>query len=116
MALKGPKKTFFVHGVDAFTMDWHGENNWLVPPITLIGQVLAHMKACSAAGTLVVPEWPSASFWPLLFSRHSDFQVLIKHVIRIRDPSVLVQGRNQKSIFGTNKFRSAIVCIRLAVT
>ncbi len=102
-------------GVDAFTMDWYSENNWLVPPVGLIGQVLRHVKACSASGTLVFPEWPSAPFWPLLFSPHSNFRILVKNVIRISDPSfVFVQGRNRNSIFGTNKFRSSVICVRLA--
>ena len=31
-----------VEAVDAFTQDWSPENNWLVPPISLIGRVLKH--------------------------------------------------------------------------
>ena len=48
--------------VDAFTQDWSLENNWLLPPISLIGRVLNHMKDCKAVGTLVVPLWKSAYF------------------------------------------------------
>ena len=28
--------------VDAFSQDWSSDNNWLVPPTTLIGRVLSH--------------------------------------------------------------------------
>ena len=27
-------------GVDAFTVDWHGVNGWLVPPISLIARTI----------------------------------------------------------------------------
>ena len=51
---------------DAFTVNWAGDMNWWVPPIYLIGQVLRHAEICSAMGSLVVPAWKSAPFWPLI--------------------------------------------------
>ena len=56
-------------GVDAFSVDWAGENNWLVPPVYLIGRTIFHLEACGARGVLVVPYWPSAVFWPIVFFR-----------------------------------------------
>ena len=52
--------------VDAFTVDWSGENNWWCPPISLIPRVIRHAQACGAKGSIVVPLWPSAPFWPML--------------------------------------------------
>ena len=52
--------------VDTFTVNWHGETCWLVPPIHLVGRALRHAELCRARGTLVVPLWKSAVFWPLL--------------------------------------------------
>ena len=52
--------------VDAFTVDWAGENNWLCPPIGLLPRVIPHAQSCRAKGSMVVPMWPSAPFWPLL--------------------------------------------------
>ena len=51
---------------DAFTVDWADENNCLCPPVTLIPRVINHAVVCKAVGTLIVPCWPSAPFWPLL--------------------------------------------------
>ena len=48
--------------VDAFTVDWHGENNWWCPPVWLVPRVIGHAQVCRAIGTLVVPCWPSAPF------------------------------------------------------
>ena len=52
--------------VDAFTVDWSGENNWWCPPIGLIPRVIRHAQACGTKGSIVVPLWPSAPFWPML--------------------------------------------------
>ena len=44
--------------VDAFTLDWLAENNWLCPPMSLV--------PCKAQGTLNVPLWRLSPYWPLL--------------------------------------------------
>ena len=54
--------------VDAFPVSWAEENIWLVPPIFLIPRVLNHMVTLGGRATLVVPAWPSAPFWPLIFT------------------------------------------------
>ena len=51
-------------GIDAFLRSWKVENNWLVPPVYLIPIALAYMYNQGAKGTLVVPLWKSAVFWP----------------------------------------------------
>ena len=52
--------------IDTFVVDWSGENNYVCPPISLIPRVLLHMANCCACGTLIVPLWYSAPFWPML--------------------------------------------------
>ena len=65
--------------VDAFTVDWAGENNWLCPPIGLIPRVIRHAQGCQANVSMVVPMWPSAPFWPLLCPYGSDsFAAFVK--------------------------------------
>ena len=59
--------------VDAFTVDWSGENNWWCPPIGLIPRVIRHAQACRAEGSMVVPLWPSAVFWPLVCPVNTGF-------------------------------------------
>ena len=41
--------------VDAFTQNWDGENNWILPAVSHISRVIAHAGACKAVGTLVIP-------------------------------------------------------------
>jgi hypothetical protein len=53
--------------VDAFSQNWSGENNWLVPPIYAVIRTVKHLVACKAKGTLIIPKWTSADYWPLIF-------------------------------------------------
>ena len=52
--------------VDAFTADWSGEMNWMFPPPYLVPRVIRHMRYGGEDGTLIVPLWTSAPWWPLL--------------------------------------------------
>ena len=52
--------------VDAFTVNWVGEVNWWVPPLHLVDRTIRHAQVCNAVGSLLVPAWKSAPFWPLL--------------------------------------------------
>ena len=67
--------------VNAFSQNWAGENNWLVPPIYLISSVIRHLLACNASGTIIVPFWPSAHFWSLQFKTAN---VLHDYIIDLR--------------------------------
>ena len=100
--------------VDAFAVSWQGENNWLVPPIDLVGQAVKHLKACKAQATLVISYWPSAAFWPILFSSDSTVVSVVEKVFRFSDPSfIYVQRRNKNSVFGSDRFTSEVLCVRL---
>ena len=52
--------------VDAVTVAWCNEVCWWVPPLYLVMRVVKHARACAAKGTLIVPLWKSAPFWPVL--------------------------------------------------
>jgi len=44
----------------------------VVPPVSIITRVLSYIRLQNVAVTLVIPAWPSASFWPLLWQRYSS--------------------------------------------
>ena len=52
--------------VDAFTVSWREENNWVFPPPFLIAKVISHMHNNHEDGTVIVPLLTSALWWPLL--------------------------------------------------
>ena len=39
-------------------------------PVTLVCETLKHMDRDSTIGTLVIPDWPSSAFWPLLWGHY----------------------------------------------
>ena len=83
--------------VNSFTCDWGGEFNWLCPPIGLIADTLKHAKLCSAKGVLLVPEWESAYYYPLLTSNGTYFEPFIANFL-ILDPYYVNQCI-RKSVF-----------------
>ena len=100
--------------IDAFTLDWSKDNNWLVPPISVIARVLLHMADTKAVGTLIRPCWYSAPYWPLLFP---DGHNPIRAVVAIYEipayPGLFIPGRGGNVDFVHNICRSKILAIRL---
>ena len=100
--------------VDAFTQDWSSENNWLVPPISLIGKLLSHMHESKAVGTLIVPMWKSSYFWPLLCSDGVHFNSFVADWVYLSArPDLFVKGRAKNKLFGSKAFKSSCVALRL---
>ncbi|XP_063416210.1 uncharacterized protein LOC134697851 [Mytilus trossulus] len=95
-------------GVDAFAYDWSAHNNWLVPPVCLVSKCLNHMRLCKAKGTLVVPKWPSALFWPILVNRFSDRfkSFVIDFREYVKPMNFFTKGSQEKSIFAQRPFNN----------
>ena len=99
--------------VDAFTVNWAGENNWLCPPIMLISRVIRHAQVCKATGTLIVPAWPSASFWPILCPEGQGFASFVIQAIELPMMCRLFEpGRSGAVIFGGNVPNTAVYALR----
>ena len=69
--------------------------------------MIRHANNCSAKGTLVVPEWPSAVFWSILFPNPIKPAAFIKEVLTIEKSEALLHpgkaGANLfKGILNTN--------------
>ena len=82
----------------------------LVPPVAIVGRVLFHLLACKSRGTLVVPFWKSAYYWPLLCQ---NFRIFIRDVLIVKAANVLVQGRNKNSLLGSDFFESMMLTLSL---
>jgi hypothetical protein len=99
--------------VDAFSLDWAGENNWLVPPINMISRTVNHIITCNARGTLVAPFWPSAPFWSMIFGNNAVIKSKIADILAFKPNSeIFLHYFNQKSIFGSDKFLSKVLVVR----
>ena len=69
--------SLFSEAIDAFTVSWSDENNWLFPPPYLIPRVRRHLKFVKFDSTLIVPFWTSAPWWPMLVTHKGSFQTEI---------------------------------------
>lgn len=65
--------SFGTAGINAFTMDWSEDYNFVCPPVKEIVFVVRHILAKPCAGVLVVPFLPSARFWHFLTSHEETF-------------------------------------------
>ncbi|CAG2206480.1 unnamed protein product [Mytilus edulis] len=101
-------------GIDAFTVDWYGVNGLFVPPVFLIPRVINYMRQCNAVGTLIVPCWPSASYWPMLCPNGGDFtDQVIAYVELPSGKEFYTPGKSKKAIFGNTDLTFKMIALRL---
>ena len=55
----------------------------VVPPVCIVARVLRCMKQCLAFGTIIVPLWRSASFWPIVSPSGDGFIKKVKVCINL---------------------------------
>ena len=93
-------------GVDAFTYDWSQYFGLYVPPIILVSRVLKKMENCKAKGILVLPEWRSANFWPLLCANDREMKPFILDWMYLpTEKCFYTPCKNGIGIFGTEDLK-----------
>lgn len=101
-------------GVDAFAFDWSEDNNWLVPPIHYVPNVINHMLHYKCLGTLIVPQWKSALFWPIIVNTDGDFEWYIKDYVKyVKPKSFYLPGSHIESVFAKSPFISDVLVLRI---
>ena len=100
--------------VDAFTVHWGGENNWWCPPLCLVPRVLRHARACAAQGTLIVPLWPSAPFWPLLCLNGCELAAFVVDLMGLPlFKGLFLPGRSGAVLFNGAVPNSDVLAVRI---
>ena len=56
--------------VDAFAMDWKGYNFYAFPPFSCVGKMLRKIYSDKAYGVIIVPNWPSQSWFSMIYDLH----------------------------------------------
>ena len=103
--------------VDTFTTDWHRENNWWCPPVTLVPRVIRHAEVCQAVGTLVVPEWPAAPFWPLLHPSADEFAWFVVYMQELPlSDSLFLPGLSGFTLFHGEMPNTRVFAVRCDFT
>ena len=98
--------------VDSFTVNWHAENNWLVPPPKLIISVLRKMAVDQAVGTIIVPKWRSAPFWPILFPDKGMARCVLACITFPVCGNVL-PGYGKNGVFAKRKYNFDMIAVSL---
>ena len=99
--------------VDSFTVNWAGENNWWCPPVGLVPRVIAHAQVCGASGTLIVPEWPSAPFWPVVHPTAEQFAEFVVGTQELPLSELLIMpGLSGCSLFGGKVPNTRVLALR----
>ena len=102
-------------GVNALSKDWTCENNLLLPPTKLIPRVLKHLKEKPTVGTLVIPHWKSASFWPMICSDYYRWMIKDSFIVT-NGSSILTTNENDLIILSRNTYRGAMLVCRIDST
>ena len=83
-------------------------------PVCLTCKVLNHLKVRNATGTLVVPLWRSAYFWPRLCFDGLRWNGFVREWVIPPDlPNVFVRAKAKNSIFGRDSLPFPSVALRI---
>ena len=92
--------------MDAFIYDWSQYFGLYVSPIILVSRVLKKMENCKAKGILVLPEWRSAYFWPLLCANDREVKPFILDWMYLpTEKCFYTPCKNGIGIFGTEDLK-----------
>ena len=65
------------HAVNAFHISWKRHTFYAFPPFSVIQRVLQKIYEEETTGLLVVPHWPTQTWWPYLMNTFIDFPLLL---------------------------------------
>ena len=65
------------HAINAFHISWKGYTFYAFPPFSVVPRVLQKISVEEATGLLVVPHWPTQTWWPYLMNMLIDFLLML---------------------------------------
>ncbi|MEW8547530.1 MAG: DNA N-6-adenine-methyltransferase, partial [Candidatus Thiodiazotropha sp.] len=100
-------------GVNALHQNWSKpENNWLVPPPRLVLSTIEKMAKEQAVGTILLPNWPSAPFYPSIF-KDSKCHSFVREVVKLPRFNVVKKGLGNNGIFEINPLPFDMLALKL---
>ena len=80
----------------------------------LVNRTLRHVEVCKAMGTLIVPAWKSASYWPLLCADGYHLAPFVHECMLISYfETLFLYGKSGNSIGDSLNSDSIILCLWL---
>jgi hypothetical protein len=101
-------------GVDAFSESWSCTLGLFVPPISIISRVIHKMIQDKARGVLIVPQWFSAPFWPILCPRGCFRQEVVDHIVLPTQIDFYNKCKNGRGIFGNQDLPFNMLALKIA--
>ena len=100
--------------MDTFTRSWRFENNWVCPPRRFVPRALKHTKSCCAQGSLIIPLWRSAPFWPLLTSDGLHLAHFVQDGVHLPPlKTTFCMGRHSTGFFGWEDLNFRVLALRI---
>ena len=98
--------------MDVFSFSWTHGNNWLVPLPKLAAREFHKYVYDRASATIVIPEWTSAPFWPLVTSYNKH----IRDIQKLPKANLVITGRTSRGIFSKRPLDFDLLAIRFEFT
>ena len=86
---------------------------FLVPPVHLIPDTVRHIETYLVKGVLLVPYWPSALFYPLLFHNDSLKAIFSDSIYFDESQPCFKVGKSRRGVIGSPEFSSGVLALRL---
>jgi hypothetical protein len=106
---------YWCTGINAFDQHWGQENNWIVPPPSVAQKCIQKMKQETANGTIIIPYWKSASYWPLIYTNIAGVCTFEKFVVdsKIMSSKIIKRGRGRNGMFGKTQSDFSMIALKL---
>ena len=100
--------------VNAFLQNWECENNLLVPPAEDILRLVRYISGRRVRGTLVIPFWECAVYWPILCAGNNTFCYFNKdYMIFEGMDSAIIPGSCPFSVIGSSRMKGGIIALKI---
>ncbi|MEW8545049.1 MAG: reverse transcriptase domain-containing protein [Candidatus Thiodiazotropha sp.] len=99
--------------IDSLGENWAGENNWVVPPPRLVLTCINKVEAEKANCTLVIPEWKSAPYWPVLFKDQQKSKYYMSQVLQLPLRNIIDAGFSNNGIFQLDPLPFRMIAVRI---
>ena len=90
-------------GIDAFCHSWDNEVAWICPPVKKVIHVTKKIRQTHGEGVLVVPKWPTSSFWTFLFNEEGLPRAPFRDTYEFK-PEIIQNQRARSPLSGVTEF------------
>ena len=77
----------------------------------MIARSLGYLKICKGKGIMIVPEWHSAYYWPMISHLLENEKRYTRGVLKLGD--IFTHYRNKNSLFGSSQWNATTLAISI---